>query len=115
MEESILITIKEMLGITKEYTQFDSQLVAYINSVFPTLRQLGVGPSEGFSISDDSAVWNDFVPEDIKYFESIKTYIYQKVKLAFDPPTTSSVIEAMNRSINEFEWRLNVDAETYTL
>ena len=69
MEESILITIKEMLGITKEYTQFDSQLVTYINSVFPTLRQLGVGPSEGFYISDDSAVWNDFVPENIKYFE----------------------------------------------
>lgn len=109
--ESILISIKKLLGITEEYDQFDPDIIMHINSVFMILTQLGVGPAEGFSIEDDTAVWTDFI-QDVKKLESVKTYIYLKVKLAFDPPLSSAVIESMNRLINELEWRLNVAAES---
>ena len=108
--ESILTSIKKLLGITEEYNQFDPDIIMHINSVFMILTQLGVGPAEGFSIEDDTAVWTDFI-QDVKKLESVKTYIYLKVKLAFDPPLSSAVIESMNRLINELEWRLNVAAE----
>ena len=109
--ESILISIKKLLGITEEYDQFDPDIIMHVNSVFMILTQLGVGPAEGFSIEDDTAVWTDFI-QDAKKLESVKTYIYLKVKLAFDPPLSSAVIESMNRLINELEWRLNVAAES---
>ena len=109
--ESILTSIKKLLGITEEYDQFDPDIIMHINSVFMILTQLGVGPAEGFSIEDDTAVWTDFI-QDVKKLESVKTYIYLKVKLAFDPPLSSVVIESMNRLINELEWRLNVAAES---
>lgn len=109
--ESILTSIKKLLGITEEYNQFDPDIIMHINSVFMILTQLGVGPAEGFSIEDDTAVWTDFI-QDVKKLESVKTYIYLKVKLAFDPPLSSAVIESMNRLINELEWRLNVAAES---
>lgn len=109
--ESILTSIKKLLGITEEYDQFDPDIIMHINSVFMILAQLGVGPAEGFSIEDDTAVWTDFI-QDVKKLESVKTYIYLKVKLAFDPPLSSAVIESMNRLINELEWRLNVAAES---
>lgn len=109
--ESILTSIKKLLGITEEYDQFDPDIIMHINSVFMILTQLGVGPAEGFSIEDDTAVWTDFI-QDIKKLESVKTYIYLKVKLLFDPPLSSAVIESMNRLINELEWRLNVAAES---
>lgn len=105
--ESILTSIKKLLGISEEYDTFDTDIIFHINSVFSILTQLGVGPSEGFSIMDKSAVWNDFCPNDPR-LSSIKTYIYMKVKLMFDPPLSSSVIDSMNRMIAEFEWRLNV-------
>ena len=109
--ESILTSIKKLLGITEEYDQFDPDIIMHINSVFMVLTQLGVGPAEGFSIEDDTAVWTDFI-QDVKKLESVKTYIYLKVKLVFDPPLSSAVIESMNRLINELEWRLNVAAES---
>ena len=109
--ESILTSIKKLLGIAEEYDQFDPDIIMHINSVFMILTQLGVGPAEGFSIEDDTAVWTDFI-QDVKKLESVKTYIYLKVKLAFDPPLSSAVIESMNRLINELEWRLNVAAES---
>lgn len=109
--ESILTSIKKLLGITEEYDQFDPDIIMHINSVFMILTQLGVGPAEGFSIEDDTAVWTDFI-QNVKKLESVKTYIYLKVKLAFDPPLSSAVIESMNRLINELEWRLNVAAES---
>jgi len=107
MEESILTSIKKLLGIAEEYTHFDSDIVMHINSVFSILTQLGVGPSNGFSISDASAVWNDFIQDETK-IESVKSYMHLKVKLLFDPPLSSAVLEAMNRMISEFEWRLFV-------
>lgn len=105
--DSILTSIKKLLGIAEEYKYFDADLIMHINSVFSILTQLGVGPSEGFSITDDSAVWNDFIQENSK-IEMVKSYIHLKVKLLFDPPLSSAVIEAINRMISEFEWRLNV-------
>ena len=111
MNDSILTSIKKLLGITEEYTHFDPDIIIHINSVFMILTQLGVGPPEGFSIRDKEAVWSDYLTNSIQY-ESVKTYIYMKVKLMFDPPLSSSVIEAMNRMIAELEWRLNIEAES---
>ena len=108
--ESILTSIKKMLGITEDYEHFDSDLIMHINSVFSILTQLGVGPSEGFSIKDKTDVWSDFIPDDPR-LESVKSYVYMKVKLLFDPPLSSTVMESMNRMISEFEWRLNVQSE----
>lgn len=109
--DSILTSIKKLLGIAEEYEHFDADVIIHINSVFTILTQLGVGPSEGFSIKDKSATWDEFIDEGPRY-ESIKSYMYMKVKLLFDPPLSSTVIEAMKRSIDEFEWRLNVIAES---
>lgn len=105
--DSILTSIKKLLGIAEEYTQFDDDIIMHINTVFLNLTQLGVGPEEGFLIEDDTADWEDFI-DDNAQLQAVKTYVYLKVKLLFDPPLSSSVIEAMNRQIAELEWRLNV-------
>lgn len=109
--ESILISLRKLLIADPEDDAFDTDLIIHINSAFVVLRQLGVGPSEGFLIEDDSATWIDFVQDNTK-LEAIKTYIYFKVKLMFDPPSSSAAIESINRQINELEWRLNVTGET---
>ena len=109
--DSILTSIKKLLGIAEEYTHFDEDLIIHINSVFMILTQLGVGPAEGFSIEDDVAVWTDFVEPD-QGLEPVKSYVYLKVRLLFDPPDKSSVMEATNRMISELEWRLNLQAES---
>lgn len=109
--ESILQSVKKLLGITPEYTAFDVDITMHINSVFMILTQLGVGPSEGFSILDDTSIWTDFLPETDRNFEPIKSYIHLKVKLLFDPPTSSIVMESMNRMISELEWRMTTQAE----
>ncbi len=108
--ESILTSIKKLLGITEEYEHFDADLIMHINSVFMILRQLGVGPSEGFSIKDKDAVWNDFL-SDTSNLEAVKSYIHLKVKMLFDPPLSTAVAEAYNRILNELEWRLNVEVD----
>ena len=105
--DSILTSIKKLLGIEEEYTQFDSDIIMHINTVFLNLTQLGVGPAEGFLIEDDSATWDDFIG-DSNQLQAVKTYVYLKVKLLFDPPLSSSVTESVNRIISELEWRLNV-------
>ena len=111
--ESILTSIKKMLGITEEYEHFDQDLIMHINSVLSILTQLGVGPSEGFTIKDQSAIWYDFIPESPNY-EAVKSYVHLKVKMLFDPPASSVVMESMNRMANELEWRLNATAEQNT-
>lgn len=108
--ESILTSIKKLLGIDGEYKHFDSDLIIHINTVLLVLTQLGVGPSEGFMIEDDSAYWEDFL-EDPTQLQAVKSYMYLKVKLLFDPPLSSAAIESMNRMIAEYEWRLCVAAE----
>lgn len=109
--ESILTSIKKLLGIGEEYEHFDADIIMHINSVFMDLTQMGVGPSYGFAIEDDISEWTDFIP-DTRKLQAVKSYIYLRVKLLFDPPTSSSVMEAMNRDIQRYEWRLNVAAET---
>lgn len=109
MDESILTSIKKLLGISEDYTQFDADVIMHINTVFLNLTQLGVGPEKGFFIESDKDVWSDFIDaEDNPPLQAVKTYVYLKVKLLFDPPLSSSVIDAMNRQIAELEWRLNV-------
>lgn len=111
--ESILTSIKKLIGISAEDTNFDLDVIIHINTAFTRLRQLGVGPKRGFRIEDDSLTWNDYIPEDDMRFESVKTYIYLKVKLVFDAQTLSSaMIDTIKETIKELEWELNVDAET---
>ena len=104
MQESILASIKKLLGITEEYTHFDADIIMHINSVFMILMQLGIGPANGFSITGDSEVWSDFL-SDVAWLESVKSYVYLKVKLLFDPPQSGTVIGSMEKLITEFEWR----------
>ena len=107
--DSILTSIKKLLGITEEYEHFDTDLIIHINSVFSILTQLGIGPKDGFSIRDKTSKWSDFLNDkDDKRLEMIKSYVYMKVKLMFDPPTNSSLLESMTRFTNEFEWRAHV-------
>ena len=108
--DSILTSVKKMLGITEDYEHFDADLIMHINSVFMILTQLGVGPSEGFSIEGESDTWDDFISTGSN-LEAVKSYVYLKVKLLFDPPLSSAVMESMNRMISELEWRLNVSVD----
>lgn len=108
--DSILTSIKKLLGITEEYDHFDQDLILHINSVFGILTQLGVGPAGGFHIKDKESTWTEFVSEGSK-LEAIKSYIYLKVKLLFDPPLSSAVMESTNRLISELEWRINVTVD----
>lgn len=108
--DSILTSIKKLLGITEEYENFDQDIIMHINSAFMILNQLGVGPKSGFSINDKSSTWNEFIPESSN-LEAVKTYVHLKVKLMFDPPLSSTVIEAIKSQINELEWRLNVSVD----
>lgn len=106
--ESILTSIKKLLGVSEDYHQFDDDIIMHINTVFLNLTQLGVGPEDGFFIEDDSSSWDDFVDiENNAQLHAVKSYMYLKVKLLFDPPLSSSVIESTNRMISELEWRLN--------
>ena len=111
MDESILTSIKKLLGIAEDYVNFDKDIIAHINTTFLTLRQLGIGPEKGFMIMNKQDTWGDFL-EDNEKLIAVQTYIYLKVKLVFDPPLGTAVIEALKQSINELEWRLNVQAES---
>ena len=108
---SILTSIKKLLGIAEDYEHFDADLIMHINSVFMILHQLGVGPSEGFLIKDEDATWDEFIQGETN-IEAVRSYVYLKTKLLFDPPLSSAVIESTNRLISELEWRLNVAADS---
>ena len=111
--DSILTSIKKMLGIREEYGGFDTDIIININSVFGILNQLGVGPDAGFSIQDSTSTWDDFIPnltQNATKFDMIKSYIYLKVKLLFDPPTVGAVMESTNKLVDELEWRLKTQA-----
>lgn len=109
--DSILTSIKLLLGITEDYEAFDQQIIAHMNSVFMILTQLGVGPPEGFMITSKIETWNEFISDD-KKMQLVKSYMHLKVKMLFDPPSSSVVMDSTNRMINEFEWRLNSQAES---
>lgn len=105
--ESVLTSIKKLLGISEEDTSFDVDLIMHINSVFSILNQLGVGPPEGYAIQDKNNTWNEFIIDDTK-LNFVKSFMHLKVKLLFDPPLSSSVMESMKQMISELEWRLSV-------
>ena len=103
----ILETVKAALGILPSYTYFDQQLLMHINSVFTILQQLGVGPANGF-VATDQSTWNEFFTDSNLQQELVKSYVYLKVRLLFDPPSSSFVLDSMQKQANEYEWRLNV-------
>lgn len=111
METSILTSTKKILGIAEDYTVWDLDIITHINTAFSTLTQLGVGPAAGFAIEDSSATWADFISDGDLQYNNVKTYVYLRVRMLFDPPTTSYLIEAMNKQILELEWRMNVHRE----
>ena len=110
MSDSILTSTKKILGIDESYTAFDLDVITHINSVFTILQQLGIGPSDGFMIEDAEPTWDTFLAGD-PLLNSVKTYVYLRVRLLFDPPTTSFLISAMKEQAQELEWRLNVKRE----
>ncbi len=107
---SILNDIKKLLGIAPDYTNFDTDIIININSVFMILNQLGVGPKEGFKITGADETWDDYITEEDD-LEAVKSYIWLKVKIVFDPPLNSTVMEAHKQMISEYEWRLNIQSE----
>ena len=110
--ESILTSIKKLLGIAAEYEHFDQDLVMHINSVFMILTQIGIGPVEGFAIEDKSAVWFDFISDtDPIGMQAVKSYMFLKTRMIFDSPS-GAVAEASNNILSELEWRLQLLAET---
>ena len=111
LKTSILNDVKESIGIVPEYDVFDNQLIICINSVFSTLHQLGVGPVEGFSIDGPDTKWDEYV--DSSRFNFIRSYMIMKVHVMFDPPTSSIAMEALNKQIAEYEWRINSEVECY--
>lgn len=108
---SILDSVKKVLGIDAAYTPFDTDIIMHINSAFSTLNQLGVGPINGFMIDDNAATWSELIATDMR-LNNVKTYVFLRVKVLFDPPSTSFGLEAIQKQILELEWRLNVTVET---
>lgn len=109
MAQSILTSVKKILGIAESDTSFDTDVMIHINSVFSVLDQIGIGPEGGLAIEDATSTWDDFTTD--KRLSSVKTYVYLRVRLLFDPPNTSFVIESMNKQIADLEWRLSVVRE----
>lgn len=123
MTNSILLTIKKLLGISEEYHAFDIDVLTNINAVFLSLNQLGIGPRLPFQLplmldSDDeddpaiSTTWDDFLGDQKEHLAAVQTYVYQRVRLMFDPPTNSFAVTAMQESCKEFEWRFTVQPKT---
>lgn len=111
MSESILTSTKKVLGIEENYTEFDVDILMHINSVFSTLEQLGIGPVGGFSVTDKNVTWPSFLDSDPR-LNAVKSYVYLRVRIMFDPPGTSYLITSMEKQAKEMEWRLNVTRET---
>jgi hypothetical protein len=112
MEDSILISTKKILGVGPDYAAFDLDIITHINSTFSIVHQLGIGPDDGFMIEDDSALWSD-LEVDPSQLNLLRTYVFLKVRMLFDPPTTSFLIEATNNQIQEYEYRLSYNREVY--
>lgn len=110
--DSILLSVKKLLGIDAEYTVFDPDIIIHINTAFAVLNQLGVGPVEGFMIESENEVWDEYIMD--FNFTMAKTFVFLKVKLAFDPPSSTALLESMNRQLNELTWRLEVEGHTHT-
>lgn len=114
MEDSIFESIKSLLGPDASYDVFDQDILIHINTAIAVLTQLGVGSPSGFVVTGPEETWRDFIGDD-KILQMVKTYIYMKVKIAFDPPTNSSVLSAYQEACKEYEWRINVETDPYKL
>lgn len=112
--DSILDSIKHLLGIDEDETHFDTDITIHINSVFSILHQMGVGPDNVFSIENKDQTWDDFILDEGR-LNDVKTYIYLKVRMIFDPPANSNVMNAMERQITELEFRLSVAASNIAI
>lgn len=108
---SILKDVRHVLGVHDDDEVFDRDLIMHINSTFNVLRQMGVGPADGFSIKDASSTWDEFLIDEPK-LNMARSYLYSKVRLQFDPPNSGTLLEALKQQIAEYEWRMNVDVET---
>lgn len=111
MEKSILNSVKKLLGLHPECHEFDPDIIMNINAALFTLRQIGVGPEEGFTISGEEETYEDFLGEGNKEINQVKMYLFYKTKLSFDPPTSGTVTECIKEFIKEAEWRLNVQVD----
>lgn len=112
MIASILNSVKKDIGVGSDYDHFDPEIITAINTAFSTLNQLGVGPSSGFSISDDTTEWSDYISDpDSPTLGFVKTYVSKKAKMLFDPPTSSALMEAMKENLKELEFRINVEVD----
>ena len=109
MDDSILLTIKKMLGIAEDDTAFDTDVIVCINSAIMTANQIGIG-TDGFIVTDSNETWGEFIGNDSR-LEAVKLYIYLSVRLAFDPPANSFVVSSFEKQRDELTWRLNVHAE----
>lgn len=109
--DSILNTIKKMLGIVEDLTAFDEDIKIGINSAIFSLSQIGVGPSEGYSITGASETWSDYLGDQLNSLQAVKNYIFLKTRIVFDPPTVGAVMDAYKNQIAELEWRLNVQVD----
>lgn len=112
--DSILLSVKKMIGIPNDYDVFDTDIILHINTVFDSLNQMGVGPEEGFSISDSSTEWSEFLTFG-KNSEMVKTYMYLKVRMLFDPPSNGTLSNVLSEQIKEYEWRLLIFADELRL
>lgn len=110
MNESIFDSIKALLGPDASYDVFDADIMIHINTALSVLTHLGIGPAEGFMITGSDETWGEFLGDD-KRLNMAKTYVYMKVKIAFDPPVNSSVLNAYQEACKEYEWRLNVTVD----
>lgn len=110
MTDSILNSVKKNLGLTSDYKAFDSDIIMHINSVFGTLHQLGVGPAQGYQITDEGEEWSDYTDNQV-LLNPVKSYITLRIRMIFDPPTTSFHLEAIKEQIREFEWRISIQRE----
>lgn len=109
MNESIFESIKALLGPDASYDVFDQDILIHINTAISVLTQIGVGPSDGFVVTGSDETWNDFLGGEGKNLHMVRTYIYMKVKMAFDPPANASVLNAYKEACQEYEWRMNVE------
>lgn len=110
MDQSILNSTKKILGLDPDYTAFDQDVLTHINSAFATLNQLGIGPADGLMVEDDTLLWSDLIGNDLG-LNMVKTYVYLKVRMVFDPQSTRYTIAAMTSQIAELEWRMNIHRE----
>jgi hypothetical protein len=110
LEQSILNSIKKVLNVGPDDTSFDEDILMHTNSTFAKLQQLGIGPDAGFMIEDDSTEWDTYLGDDLQ-LNMVKSYMWLCVRLLFDPPQMSHLIESLEHQKNELEWRLNVHRE----